>query len=142
MQQVIHLLIVDRDRRTSLATMFGSRWLLPIVCCPERTRPAPLVARWLAERGIAGTIVGQWLGRLTATNGEMDWLVIVDARATRALELEPAVQRVPLEQLGSSTAVLDYQGWAVQRAIPRDEPTMDGPFGSMLRIKSMAFRWS
>jgi len=33
MHQSLHLLIVDRDRRTALAANYGSRWLLPMLTC-------------------------------------------------------------------------------------------------------------
>src|SRR5258708_10917814 len=131
MQQLLHLLIVDRDRRRSLATVHGARWLLPIVCCTERMRAGPLAAGWLAERGLSGDVVGQWLGRLTPTNDAMDWLVVVDARAPRGLATVPDLRWVSLEHLKSSASILDYQHWALEKAIPRDVPSSAGPFGSM-----------
>src|SRR5947209_8513994 len=131
MQQLLHLLIVDRDRREGLATMCGSRWLLPIVRCPERMRAGPLAARWLAERGFNGHVVGQWLGRLTSTNDAMDWLVVVDVRETSRDATPPDTCWVSLAQLKSSASLLDYQQWAVEKAVQTDLPCVAGPFGSM-----------
>jgi hypothetical protein len=131
MQQVLHLLIVDRDRCRGLATVHDSRWLLPVVRCPERTRGGPLAGRWLAERGLDGDVIGQWLGGLTPTNDAMDWLVVVDARWAREPAMVPDLGWVSLEQLKSSASVVDYQRWAVEKAILRDVPSIAGPFGSM-----------
>jgi hypothetical protein len=131
MQQVLHLLIVDRDRCEGLATVLGLRWLLPVVQCPERTRGGPLADSWLAERGLGGHVIGQWLGRPTPTNDAMDWLVVVDARAPRELATVPGLRWVSLEQLKSSASVVDYQRWALEKAIPSDVPSIAGPFGAM-----------
>ncbi|MCU1384445.1 MAG: hypothetical protein JWL71_3142 [Acidobacteria bacterium] len=131
MEQILHVLIVDRDRREGLATVRGSRWLLPIVCCTERMRAGPVVAGWAAERGVDGPVVGQWLGRLTPTNDAIDWLVIVDARAARRGGMPRDLQWVPLEHLKSSPSIADYQRWALEQAIPGEVPSIAGPFGSM-----------
>jgi hypothetical protein len=131
MQQFLHILIVDRDRCEGLATVCGSGWLLPIVRCPERTRAGPLAAGWLAEHGLSGDVIGQWLGHLTPANDAMDWLMVVDARSPRESAAIQDLRWVPLEQLQSSASFLDYQQWALEKAIPRDVPMMAGPFGSM-----------
>ena len=131
MQQLLHLLIVDRERREGLATMRGSRWLLPIVCCPECTRAGPLAVRWLAERGLTGHVVGQWLGRITPPVRVMDWLVVVDARRLRLSAAPPDMRWTRLEQLKASASLVDYQQWALEKAVPRDLPCVAGPFGSM-----------
>ena len=131
MQQFLHLLIVDRDRRRGLASAHDSRWLLPSVCCTERTRAGPLAARWMAEHGLAGHVIGQWLGRLGPTQDAMDWLVVVDARVPRQGAALPDIRWVPLERLKSSTSLLDYQQWALRKAVPNDLPFVAGAFGTM-----------
>jgi hypothetical protein len=131
MQQFLHLLIVNRDRRQGLATLHGSRWLLPVVCCTERTRAGPLAVRWITEHGIAGHVVGQWLGRLSPANAAMDWLVILDSRTLRHSVAPPGMRWTPLEHLQSSGSLLDYQQWALRKAVPNDLPFVAGPFGSM-----------
>jgi hypothetical protein len=131
MQQYLHLLIVNRDRRQGLATVHGSRWLLPIVCCTERTRAGPLAARWIAEHGLAGHVVGQWLGRLSPAHDAMDWLVVVAARPERHGAAPPGMRWTPLERLKTSNSLLDYQRWALEKAVTDDVPCVAGPFGSM-----------
>jgi hypothetical protein len=131
MQQLLHLLIVDRDRREALATMHGSRWLLPIACCTERTRAGPLAARWIAEHGVTGYVIGQWLGRVAPANDAMDWLVVVDACRSRQAAAPPNRCWTALERLQDSASLLDYQTWAVEKAGREDLPCVAGPFGSM-----------
>jgi hypothetical protein len=131
MQQLLHLLIVDRDRREALATVHGSRWLLPIACCTERTRAGPVAARWLVEHGLAAHVIGQWLGRVTPANDAMDWLVVIDARPLRGAAAPPDMRWMPLEHLQTSASLLDYQLWAVEKAVRGDLPCVAGPFGSM-----------
>src|SRR5215813_9035575 len=129
MKQTLHALVVDVERRRTLAATFGSAWLLPVLTCDERTRPLPLVARWLAERGIRGDVAGQWLGRVTAES--IEWLVPIaavggNARSAAALEWEP------LDVVASRPPVLDYQRWALARALERGPlPSVDGPFGNL-----------
>jgi hypothetical protein len=131
MQQILHLLVVDRDHREGLATACGLRWLLPIVCCTERMRPGPLAANWLAERGISGDVIGQWLGHLTSRNDAMDWLVVVNARPTRGLATPPGLRWLPLQHLKSAASIIEYQTWALRKAMAGDVPSTTGPFGSM-----------
>jgi hypothetical protein len=131
MQQLLHLLIVDRHRREALATLHDSRWLLPIACCTERMRAGPLAARWIAGHGLTGNVMGQWLGRVTAANDAMDWLVVVDARPVRRTATASGMCWTPLAQLKSCTFLIDYQQWAMQKSIPDDLPCLSGPFGSM-----------
>jgi hypothetical protein len=131
MQQLLHLLIVDRDRREGLATVHGSRWLLPIVCCTERMRAGPLAARWIAEHGLTGHVIGQWLGRGGPAQDAMDWLVVVDVRLLRQTAAPPDLRWTPLEQLKTSDSLLDYQQWALEKAVTDDVPRVAGPFGSM-----------
>jgi hypothetical protein len=131
MQQFLHLLIVDRDGRQGLAAVHGSRWLLPVIRSTERTRAGPLAVRWIAEHGLAGHVIGQWLGRLSPANNAMDWLVIVDARPARSGVAPPGMRWTPLERLQSSASLLDYQQWTLTKAVPDDLPRVAGPFGSM-----------
>ena len=115
--QHLHLLIVDRERRHGLATMHGSRWLLPLVCCGERMRAGPLAARWIAGHNLDGEVIGQWLGRVTPANDAMDWLVVVVARPLRQAAAPPDMRWTPLELLKRSASLLDYQQWALAKAI-------------------------
>jgi hypothetical protein len=131
MQQFLHLLIVDRDRREGLATAYGPRWLLPIVRCTERTRAGPLAGHWIAEHGLAGEVIGQWLGRVGPASDAMDWLVVIAVRPERHGVAPPGMRWTPLGHLKSSASLLDYQQWALKNAVPRDLPFVAGPFGSM-----------
>ena len=129
MQQILHLLIVDRDRRATLTATYGSRWLLPVVTCAERARAGPVAARWAAERGAPGEVAGQWLGRVTQHG--IDWLVAVAARRQPLIPPAP-LEWMPLEALLSQASLLDYQQWAIARAVQRDAlPSVSGPFGNL-----------
>jgi hypothetical protein len=131
MQQFLHLLIVNRDRRQGLATVHGSRWLLPVVCCTERTRAGPLAARWIAEHGLTGHVIGQWFGRVGPAMDAIDWLVVVAVSPERRAAPPAGMHWRPFEHLKSSASLLDYQQWAMQKAVPNDLPCVAGPFGSM-----------
>jgi hypothetical protein len=129
MQQMLHLLIVDRDRRAALTATYGSRWLLPVVTCAERARAAPLAARWAEERGAPGDVAGQWLGRVTEAG--IDWLVAVAARPQH-MTPPPPLEWTPLDALSSRMSLLDYQQWAIARAVQGDAlPSVSGPFGNL-----------
>src|SRR2546427_13301 len=52
MRQYLHLLVVDRRRRTALTAVYGARWLLPMVYGAERARAAPLALGWAADHGV------------------------------------------------------------------------------------------
>jgi hypothetical protein len=137
MHQLIHLLIVDRDRLRTLAGWHRSRWLLPVIATTERVRAAPLAARWLADRGIRGAVVGQWLGRTAANDRAMDWLLVVDAIAASATIVPNDMRWTPLRALMPADALLDYQQWAVKMAIREDLPSVNGPFGSMTWLEAV-----
>ncbi len=129
MHQSLHLLIVDRDRRTALAANYGSRWLLPMLTCGERARTAPLIARWCAERGVTGDVAGQWLGHMTPRG--IDWLAAIAATSGCSVT-EPSLGWMPLDTLSSRLCVLDYQQWAIARSLVRGGlPSVDGPFGNL-----------
>jgi hypothetical protein len=129
MQQVLHLLIVDRDKRAALTASYGSRWLLPVVTCAERARAAPIAARWAAERGAPGEVAGQWLGRVTEDG--IDWLVVVAAQPQH-LTPPPPLEWTPLDTLSSRASLVDYQPWAIGRAVQHDAlPSVSGPFGNL-----------
>ena len=129
MQQVLHLLIVDRDRRAALTASYGSKWLLPVVTCAERARAAPVAARWAAERGAPGGVAGQWLGRVTEVG--IDWLVAIVARPPHFTP-PPPLEWTPLDALSSQASLLDYQQWAIARAVQDDAlPSVSGPFGNL-----------
>src|SRR2546425_11480865 len=107
MRQYLHLLVVDRRRRTALTAVYGARWLLPMVSGAERARAAPLALGWAADHGVTGDVVGQWLGRVTPDGAAVDWLiVIVSDEARSAL---PGASWTPLGVLRSSPSLLDYQ---------------------------------
>jgi hypothetical protein len=129
MRQVLHLLIVDRDRRAALAARYRSRWLLPVITCGEMARAAPLVARWCAERGLASDVAGQWLGRVgwDAT----DWLIAIPARP-ECSSPDSTLEWTSLDTLRSRPSVLDYQTWALATTLERAPlPSVDGPFGTL-----------
>jgi len=129
MRQVLHLFIVDRDRRAALAAWHGSRWLLPVIACGETTRAPLHVARWCARHGIGSDVAGQWLGRVG--RDATDWLVAIragpdDSNAGSTLEW------ISLDALSSDASVLDYQTWAVARSLKSGAlPVVDGPFGNL-----------
>lgn len=129
MEQVLHLLIVDADGREALASWHASRWMLPIACTPERVRAGCVVRSWLAARGLTGDIIGQWLGRV----GPMvtDWLFVVHCLdPCRQLACDTALRWTSTATLASSPSCLDYQSWAVARALAQGEwPAVPGPFG-------------
>ena len=138
MQQVLHLLVVDRERREALVTRHGAKWLLPIVHTPERTRAPLAVLQWAAQRRVPGRIVGQWLGRVAADLDAIDWLVVVDATGSEIGET--TLQWMPLALLRSS-AWLEYEQWAVATAIRSDcTPMVPGPFGTMTWIDEVS-KW-
>ena len=126
MKQILHALVVDVEGRRALAAMCGSKWLFPVLGCDERTRPLPMVARWLAATGIRGDVAGQWLGRVT---GEaMDWLVTITVIGEGSRAAGLAWQ--PLDLLASSASAVPYQRWALERTLRhRPLPAVDGPFG-------------
>jgi hypothetical protein len=129
MRQVLHLLVVDRDRRAALAGAPGSRWLLPVLVCAEELRAAPLVARWCDERSLPGDVAGQWLGRVAPD--ATDWLVPIVARSKYSAP-DPVLQWTSLHALATGNAVLDYQQWAIAQAIHDDAlPSVRGPFGNL-----------
>ncbi|HTM25622.1 MAG TPA: hypothetical protein VL225_10550 [Vicinamibacterales bacterium] len=129
MRQVLHLLILDRDRRAALAARYDSRWLLPVIACRETTRAALLVARWCAQRGIGSDVAGQWLGR--AGRDATDWLVAIPARSSNR-NPDSTFEWISLDALSSGASVLDYQTWALARSVRgRALPFVDGPFGNV-----------
>jgi hypothetical protein len=129
MQQLLHLLIVDRGRGAALAARHGSRWLLPVISCGEMVRTAPLVARWCAERGVASDVAGQWLGRVG--RNATDWLMAIPAR-NGCPAVDATLEWIPLAALSSSASVLDYQTWALATALARGAlPSVAGPFGHL-----------
>ena len=127
-RQLLHLLIVDPQRRTALAAHHASRWLLPVIVCAERTRPAPLVSRWCAERGIANNVAGQWLGRMAA--GSADWLIPISVIA-EFVRPQSGLRWISLDLLGSDPSVIEYQRWAVRASLGGNRPpNVEGPFGN------------
>src|SRR5437868_12343752 len=85
MLQTLHLLIVDEERGGALLTRYGRRWLMPVVCLPERVRPGPALLQWAAARGLSARFVGQWLGRAAPDGKAIDWLAVLASSAERAI---------------------------------------------------------
>ena len=129
MQQQLHLMIVDVERRTALAARYGARWLFPSLTCHERARAGPVVARWCTIRGLAGDIAGQWLGRVEP-NG-IDWLIALRIRPPAPGASSP-LEWIGLDALLNGSSVIDYQSWALTRCLQRHEiPAVRGPFGHL-----------
>jgi hypothetical protein len=128
MRQILHLLLVDRLRHAVIAATYGGRWLLPVLISEERARPGPLIARWLAESGMSGEVAGHWLGRTTEASDDLDWLVAVDATCDCTRD----APWLPLEELRTRVSVLEYQTWAVGKALWKSPlPSVPGPFGNL-----------
>jgi hypothetical protein len=128
MRQQLHLLLVDRASRTVLAACYGTRWMFPTLGCDERARAGPVVQRWCGERGLTADVAGQWLGRAAAD--AMDWLVAAPVRDTPALGVP--LEWISLDGLTGHQSVIDYQTWALARALEgSDVPEVGGPFGRL-----------
>ena len=128
MRQHLHLLIVDRVKRSALAARFGTCWLLPIISCGEMTRAGPVAARWCSDRGLDVDVAGQWLGRVDAR--AIDWLMVLTTCAERASA--GTLQWTGIDALANGRSVLDYQSWAIARCSRHQSlPRVDGPFGTL-----------
>ena len=128
MRQHLHLLIVDRASRLALAAEIADRWFLPIVTTGEHARAGLAVLRWCDSTGVAGTVAGQWLGRMRPD--AIDWLVAVDS--TRQPDVSGALEWMPWSRLASSPALDGYQSWAIRRVLEeRLSPGVNGPFGTL-----------
>lgn len=129
MRQVLHLLIVDRDRRAALAARYGSQWLLPVITCAEMTRAAPIAARWCAQRRLASDVAGQWLGRVGP--GAIDWLMAIPARTVCPI-VDAPLEWTSLDRLAMETSIHTYQTWALAASLDRGAlPSVAGPFGTL-----------
>jgi hypothetical protein len=128
MQQCLHVLVVDRRRRTALIQAVGRRWMLPVVACGERARAPLVAARWLADRQLTGVVAGQWVGRIAANGRSIDWLIAIAAGLTVE---SPPLSWASLDCLEATTAVLDYQAWALDQVVTRGGIAVSGPFGSL-----------
>jgi hypothetical protein len=138
MPQLLHLLIVDRDRRRALVQRHGGRWLLPIAACGERARGPSIVARWLADHAIDGAVVGQWRGRLSYDARACDWLLIV--AASRGQAAPATLVWTPVDELRSSPAMVEYQLWALM-GLSAGDLSVPGPFGRLSWIDDVV-RWA
>jgi hypothetical protein len=128
MPQSLHLLVVQRDCRRALVQWFDGRWLLPIRWCAEDTRAAVAIDRWARECGIEGEVAGQWLGRLSAKESSVDWLVVVRVESMAIL---PPLSWTSLASLTTASSLSEYQQWAIERVLRGAElPRVPGPFGS------------
>ncbi|HEX3701861.1 MAG TPA: hypothetical protein VHU82_00930 [Vicinamibacterales bacterium] len=134
MHQLLHLLVVDHEGRAALADMHGTKWLLPMVSCSERTRAVSSIQRWIDQRRLTGALIGQWVGRLTIDAAAIDWLVVFRASAQVSRSSNQALCWIPLDRLRSSASVFDYQQWAVGMVSAGGSPRVAGPFG--------AFTWT
>jgi hypothetical protein len=132
MQQSLHLLVVDLERREAVAARYGGKWILPILRTPERARAGPLLLEWASQHGIAGLVAGQWLGCVAPSSDTVDWLAVVDARAKDPAGGAASLEWRSLASLAASTAWLTYQQWAIGRVLSTsDLPAVVGPFGTM-----------
>jgi hypothetical protein len=140
MQPFLHLVIVDTNCRAALVTRFGQRWMWPVLAVDERVRSGPVIADWLLARGLRGEPLGQWLGRLSAAQNALDWLIIVRV-AKDVLTVSSGLCPMPTEELVGATALIEYQGWASERAgLPHGIPSVPGPFGDLRWFADVA-RW-
>src|SRR5438477_3225448 len=129
MLQTLHLLIVDDTRGDALVTRHGGRWLLPVVCLPERVRAGPAVQQWTAARGLSARFVGQWLGRAMLDGKVIDWLAVVVLSAEHTAASTGGLERIDLASMVASSSLFDYQQWAVEKALSSgDRPSVPGPF--------------
>jgi hypothetical protein len=129
MRQLLHLLIVQADAPRALAARYLSRWVLPVMACAERVRACPLAIRWAADRGLDAEVAGLWLGRI-APDGT-NWLVVLRVTSTER-PTDPQLTWTDLRTLDSTSALVDYQGWAVTRSLASGGlPTVPGPFGNI-----------
>jgi hypothetical protein len=128
MQQYLHVLVVDRRRFAALIQVVGRRWMLPVLACGERARAPLVAARWLADRQLTGVVAGQWVGRIAADGRSIDWLIAIAAGLTVE---SPPFSWASLDGLEATTAVLDYQAWALDRVVTRGGIAVSGPFGSL-----------
>lgn len=132
MLQMLHLLIVDEARGNALVTRHGRRWLLPIVCLPERVRAGPGVLQWSAAHGLSARFVGQWLGRATADGKTIDWLAVVALSAEHTVASTGGLEWINLSSMVASSSLFDYQQWAVEKALSSGgRPSVPGPFGTI-----------
>jgi hypothetical protein len=128
MRQLLHLLIVDCERRTALVARFGSKWLLPIVTCDERVRASLASLRWAASHGIACDAAGQWLGHISAQG--TDWLIVMRTLPGSPTPEPGSLCWMSLETMSATSAVIDYQRWALSVSLERARlPSVSGPFG-------------
>lgn len=77
--------------------------------------------------------MGQWLGRATEKADAVDWLTVVEAVAIKpSTTATNGLKWTPLDSLTSSDAALEYQQWAVAKALATsDLPSVPGPFGHL-----------
>jgi hypothetical protein len=131
MHQLLHVLVVDYEGHAALADTHGTKWLLPMVSCSERTRAVPAIQRWIEQQGLTGALIGQWLGRLTIDAAAIDWLVVFRANDLASRSSKHSLSWIPLERLRSSASVFDYQQWAVRAVTAYGLPQVTGPFGNL-----------
>jgi hypothetical protein len=128
MRQLLHLLIVDRERHRAIVQWLDGRWLLPTIACSERARAPLVAASWLRERGVNGFVSGQWSGRIAPAGSSIDWLIAISVEAGR---LPSPCSWCPVDRLSSHQALVEYQGSAIAEAFARGRPGVQGPFGEL-----------
>ena len=128
MDQCLHLLVVDPRDDLILIDWHQGRWLLPVFGSRERTRIGPVAQRLAARRGIAGQVVGQWLGRMSESPDVVDWVVVV---RTSAASVDPGDSTwVSPRVLAAADPVVEYQRWALEKMhAGRRGLGVPGPFG-------------
>ena len=129
MHQLLHLLIVDRSRRRAAVQTFGGRWLLPAIACGERVRATVAGTRWLQDRSLPGTVVGQWKGWIGPEGTTVDWLMpaLLDT-----VDVPHGCVWLAIDALRSSRAVLEYERWAIDSVVGAGGAVgVHGPFGTL-----------
>ena len=128
MRQLLHLLIVDRERHRTIVQWLHGRWLLPTIVCGERARAPLVAATWLRERGLNGFVVGQWAGRIAPARSSVDWLM---AMSVEGDAVPSPCSWFPIDRLSSHESLIEYQRSAIAELFSRDCPGVRGPFGTL-----------
>jgi len=127
MRQLLHLLIVDRERHRAIVQWLNGRWLLPTIVCSERARAPLAAATWLRERDLSGLVVGQWAGRIAPAGSAVDWLMAISVAGDA---VPGTCSWCPIDRLASHRALIEYQGSATATVLSRACPGVRGPFGT------------
>jgi hypothetical protein len=142
MLQHLHFLVVDRVKREVIARTIEHGWMLPLMRCHGRVRAGFAIRSWMHDRRVIGTMIGQWLGRLTPSRDAIDWLAVAVAAARAECRLGNGCGWIPIDRLHSTPALIGYQQWAFDRVMATGEdPCVSGPFGSSRWLDEARHRW-